>query len=232
MIYGPAWYDFMASCRATLGVEAGVSVFDLEDNVRAQCEKLINEKPDISFEELSELLLHEWEDNIFYRTISPRHFEAAAFHVAQILFEGRYSGAMEPMVHYIPLKKDFSNFDEVVKLLKDDALCKEITGNAYKELIASGKYSYASFIRGIDDILLKNGCSPGINTNAPEKVFSLFRRQSAFRYAMAVPSELFQRVFSIETLQKILIKTKTFRHTRIAFINNLAKSLFGNKLDN
>ena len=59
--------------------------------------------------------LPRWEDVVFYRTISPRHFEAAAVRVCQILFEGRYSEAMEPMVHYIPLKKDFSNLDEVLE---------------------------------------------------------------------------------------------------------------------
>ena len=34
------------------------------------------------------------------------------------LFEGRYAGAMEPMRHYIPLRKDFWNFDEVVARLE------------------------------------------------------------------------------------------------------------------
>ena len=64
-------------------------------------------------EEAYELLLYQYEDNIPYRTISPRHFEASALRLCQILLEGKYSGVMRPMVHYIPLKKDFSNFDEV-----------------------------------------------------------------------------------------------------------------------
>ena len=59
------------------------------------------------------------------RTISPRHFEAAAFRVCQVLFEGRYAGVMEPMRHYIPLRKDFSNFDEVCGCCATPALRRE-----------------------------------------------------------------------------------------------------------
>ena len=40
-----------------------------------------------------------------YRTIGPRHFEAAAMRVCQVLFEGSYSGLMEPMRHYIPVRR-------------------------------------------------------------------------------------------------------------------------------
>ena len=67
--------------------------------------------------------LPRWEDNVYYRTISPRHFEAAAFRICQVLFEGRYSGVLEPMVHYIPLKKDFSNIDEVIRRISRTPRC-------------------------------------------------------------------------------------------------------------
>ena len=63
--------------------------------------------------------LGRWDDNFSYRTISPRHFEAAAFRICQVMFEGEYSDVLRPMVHYVPLKKDFSNFDQVVELITD-----------------------------------------------------------------------------------------------------------------
>ena len=77
------------------------------------------------------------EEEIPYRTISPRHLEAAAFRVCQILFEGRYAGLLEPMVHYIPLRKDFSNLDEVLDRFRDADLRAQIAENAYRDLIAS-----------------------------------------------------------------------------------------------
>ncbi len=162
-IYGEGWYDFVANCRAMLGTEAGVSVFDIEDVVRPQYEKMIAENPSVTFEEVSERILGPWEGNIYYRTISPRHFEAAAFRVCQILFEGRYSGVLQPMVHYIPLKKDFSNFDEVVRLFGDKTARQEIVENAYRDLIASGKYSYRRFIEGVDRDLATAGLETGLD---------------------------------------------------------------------
>lgn len=163
--HGDEWYRFMADCRGMLGVEAGVSIFDLEDKVRIEYEQIKRDYPGISEGEVAlkmEQTLDEWEGRIYYRTISPRHFEAAAFRVCQILFEGNYSGILEPMVHYIPLKKDFSNFSEVIERFKDKAFRHQITENAYRDLIESGRYSYRNFIETFDGELLKEGFQPGI----------------------------------------------------------------------
>ena len=96
-----------------------------------------------------------------YRTVSPRHFEAAALRSCQILYEGRYSGTMEPMVHYIPLRKDFSNFDEVVERFHDAGLRRRLTDNAHRDLIESGQFGYAAFVRGVDEELTAAGLRPG-----------------------------------------------------------------------
>lgn len=183
-IYGDAWYRFTANCRGFLGVEAGVSIFDLEDTVRIECEKRLSMNPKITFEELHDQYLYQWEDNIPYRTISPRHFEAAAFRVCQILFEGKYSGILQPMVHYIPLKKDFSNFHEVIRLFSDPSIRRELTENAYKDLIASGKYSYERFIEEFDTHLK----DVGLRSDAcdDDRVTELLGRGLFFRRVRAM----------------------------------------------
>jgi len=161
-IYGRKWIEFLANCRATLGVEAGVSVFDTDDTIFSRYEKLVKEKPDITFEEVyARLLVHYDGKGVRYRTISPRVFEAAAVRTCQILYEGDYSGIIEPMVHYIPLKKDFSNFDEVIKMYGDEGLRRSLTDNAYRDLIASGKYNYRAFMEKFDEELIAEGIEPG-----------------------------------------------------------------------
>jgi hypothetical protein len=169
-IYAEAWFEFLASCRAVLGTEAGVSIFDTEDVVRGEYERLVAERPSIGFEELSDRLLGEWEDNIYYRTVSPRHFEAAALRVCQILFAGRYSGILEPMVHYIPLEKDFSNIDEVLRLFRDEDLRRRLTENAYRDLIASERYSYARFVESFDGELVAAGLKPAVDAKLADRV--------------------------------------------------------------
>lgn len=179
-IYGDRWYEFVANSRAVLGVEAGVSIFDVEDVARTEAEKLLAGQPDMSFEELSERLLYQWEDNIFYRTISPRHFEAAAFRVCQILFEGHYSGIMQPMVHYIPLKKDFSNFDDCLRMFQDKVLRRELTDNAHRDLIASGKHSYRRFIEGFDEELLRAGLRPEVSVEEAAGISKRLERDRVY----------------------------------------------------
>jgi hypothetical protein len=156
-LYGDDWYRFLGSCRAVLGVEAGVSIFDVDDQVRPATDAYLARHPNASFEEVSKQVLAPWEDNIPYRTISPRHFEAAAFDTCQILFEGSYSGILRPGTHYIPLLKDFSNFDEVIRTFRDDDDRARIVGNARRDLIDSGRYSYAAFVREFDDELERAG---------------------------------------------------------------------------
>lgn len=169
-IYGHRWYRFLAECRAVLGVEAGVSIFDLEDKVRKDCESMLSGNPALSFEDVSRRILEPWEEKIYYRTISTRHFEAAAFKVCQILFDGKYSGILKPMVHYLPLRKDFSNLNEVIRLFQDRNMRKEVTENTYRELIDSGKYSYKAFIAGFDHDLFAKGLSPRIDEAVAKQV--------------------------------------------------------------
>ena len=162
-LYGKDWYRFLGNCKGSLGVEAGVSVFDLDGEVYDAYLELSAAFPEAGFDSMVERLgpvMARWEDRIFYRTISPRHFEAAAFGICQILFEGSYSGILEPWTHYLPLRKDFSNFDEIVARFKSTSARSEITKAAYRDLIDEGTYAYQRFIEGFDRVLIGHGLSP------------------------------------------------------------------------
>lgn len=150
-IYGDDWYRFIARSKAVLGVEAGVSLFDVEDEVRLGVERLREADPDVSNETLYSEIMEPWEDVINYRMISPRHFEAAALKACQILYEGTFSGIMEPWVHYIPLKKDFSNFDEVLAAFRDEDVRQTIADNARRDMVDSGRYTYQAFMKSFDE---------------------------------------------------------------------------------
>jgi len=181
-LYGDAWTRFLASSRAFIGVEAGVSIFDLTGEVHAGHDRLLAEDPAMTFEAMSARLLARFEDNVPYRTISPRHFEAAAFRVLQILFEGEYSGVLQPMVHYVPLRKDFSNFDDVMAIFRDPAARRAITDRAYADLIESGRYSYAAFIRSFDEEMAAAGYAPPVRGEAAEReIASLLGRGTLLR---------------------------------------------------
>lgn len=95
-----------------------------------------------------------------------RHFEAAAMRVCQIMYEGHYSGVLEPGRHFISLKKDLTNFDEVLARFVDPATRSEIAENAFRDLIASGDYGYERFIAGFDQVLADAGIEPNAASSA------------------------------------------------------------------
>ncbi len=87
--------------------------------------------------------------------ISPRVFEAITLRTVLVLFEGDYSGVLQPNVHFIPLKKDGSNLSEVFLRLKDGNYVDQMAERAYQDVIASGRYSYKSFVHMVDEEMAK-----------------------------------------------------------------------------
>lgn len=177
-IYGMDWFRFIAGCRAMLGTESGPSAFDVTDKIRSEVDQVFQEKPNATFEEVWERVIWKYEDRIYHRAISPRVFEAAALETCQILFEGRYSGLIEPMKHYIPLKKDFSNFDEVIRLFRDSGVRRELTENAYRDLIESGSYSYRAFYEEFDSLLAGEGLEKRISDEDSQLADSILSEKS------------------------------------------------------
>lgn len=149
-IYGSDWYRFLGSARATLGTESGSNVFDFDGTVRSRLEEMLAANPDAPFEKIYDELLAPLEGHVRMNQISPKIFEAARLRTALVLFEGEYSGIIRPYEHYIPLRHDYSNFNEVLAALEDIPRLQEMTERTYRDLIADGRYSYQAFVRGID----------------------------------------------------------------------------------
>ncbi|MDF1610267.1 glycosyltransferase [Hoeflea sp. YIM 152468] len=144
-IYG-SWYQFLGSCRATLGTESGCNIFDFDGGIK----KLAETHADRPFEEVYEEHFAKHENLVRMNQISPKFFEAIRLRTALICFPGTYSGILRAGDHFIELAKDYSNVDEVFEKLQDVEFIKELTDRAYEDVIASGKYSYAAFINEFD----------------------------------------------------------------------------------
>ena len=180
-LYGEDWYRFLGRCRNVLGVESGTSYLDLEDEVLLDHRTRLAAGRPVTLEALQSGPLGKWDNNFSYRTISPRHFEAAAFRICQVMFEGEYSRVLEPMVHYVPLMKDFSNFDEVLALITDDRRREEIIERAHRDLITSGAYSYEQFVAKVDQDLMTAGLEPQARPSQAETLDAALRRGGAWR---------------------------------------------------
>lgn len=143
---GNAWFDFLKTCRFMLGVESGASLLDENGSIYECIKSHHSRNPDAKFEDYESHCFHGKDGNLQLKAISPRVFEAALARSAMVLVEGRYSGILQANDHYIPVKADFSNVNDVVMKLKDEDLRKKLAERAYADLIESGKYTYRRFI--------------------------------------------------------------------------------------
>jgi hypothetical protein len=171
-IYGSRWIEFVSSSRATLGTESGASIADFDGSAERAVRAYLRTHPAAPYEAVHEAVLRPYEGNVVVNVISPRVFEAVSLGTALIMFPGQYSGVVNPHEHYIPLEKDFSNMDEVVKQLRDDDLVDAMTKRANHDLIKSGRWSYQTFIAGFDDVI-------------DDEVSASRRRSSELRYRLA-----------------------------------------------
>jgi hypothetical protein len=148
-ILGDRWLTFLASSRATVGCEGGSNVIDWRGEVRAAIESKLKKDPACTYERVAAQMPEGW-DGYRFLTVTARHFEAVITRTCQILLEGHYKGILHPYRHYIPLKHDFSNLDEVLDLLGNKAMVEEMTERAYEEVYVRGQHTYRHFARAIE----------------------------------------------------------------------------------
>ena len=152
---GDEWLRFLSKCRYTLGIEGGSRILDWDGSILAAVCDYLDRNPDAIFDELAQTCVPvEREGEINVIAISPRHLEACLTRTVQILVEGNYNGILKPDVHYIPLKSDFSNIDNVLSRISDEAARSKMAENAIREIVLSNNYTYHGMV---DFILNKTG---------------------------------------------------------------------------
>lgn len=151
-IYGDLWYHVLSKSKTMLGTESGSNVFDFKGDLS----NLIQDDivAGLSYDEIYEKRLKQSELEWKVNTISPKVFESIILGTVPILYEGEYSGILVPGRHYISLKKDFSNFEEVVAIVNDTEKLKEIADCAFQEIVENPIYSYEHFIKNLFDEIL------------------------------------------------------------------------------
>ena len=154
-VYGRAWVDFLRNCRAIFGMESDIHYVDPFGYVHHwydSIEKLKGKKDWDRKDALQNPFFdeHARPAPASFAVIPPRVFEAIAVRSANVLLEGHYSGVVEPWRHYIPLKKDLSNVEDVIRALQDEALLIDIISVSFAEIAQNRKYTYEGFTDQID----------------------------------------------------------------------------------
>lgn len=145
VLLGEDWFNFLGSCRFAFATRGGVSVCDPRGTIGRKVAEFSKKRPDATFEEI-EAACFPGLDRYDFSATTPRIFEAAALRTGLILVEDRYVEGLEPYKHYIPLKADFSNLDEVFALMRDDAAVHKMIDAAYQHLIENKQFSYQAYV--------------------------------------------------------------------------------------
>jgi hypothetical protein len=154
-LYGQRWIDFITNCKAMIGSESGASVCDFTGQIQERVEAHEREFPDTAFEFLRDLYFKDDDGRLAMNVISPRCFEAVALRTLMILYEGKYSNRLVPWRHYVPLKLDHSNFDEVLRVLRDPQRAQTIIDTAFEEVALNPNNMFPSMVEQLDAAIAK-----------------------------------------------------------------------------
>lgn len=142
---GDSWYEFLCRCRYTIGVEGGASINDRDGTLQHKVEQYVRENPDADFDTVEDMFFKGRDGELSLFALSPRHLEACASKTCQILLPGRYNGILKEGIHYISVKEDYSDIDEVMS--KVNSQRENIVNQAYEDIVLSGRYSYSTFVK-------------------------------------------------------------------------------------
>lgn len=125
------WAAFLNTCKGQLGTEAGGDYFELDDRTRNAVIAFGAEQPDTPFDDIRSRFFDGYRNPVPMRILSGRNVEAAGTKTAQVLFEGCYDGFFVPDEHYIALRKDFSNVDDVLRKFRDVEFREGVSERAF-----------------------------------------------------------------------------------------------------
>lgn len=158
-IGGHEWFKFLGQSKFVLGAESGSNLFDFDGQVEIWCKTYTAQTPEADRDDdefyfnAHDAFLSQFESNINYAQISPRHFEAACAGTTQILYEGHYSGIFMPDRHFVPLKRDFSNRDAVLESVRDDQKAALMREAVFDEIVSNRLNHYDTFVSNFDEAL-------------------------------------------------------------------------------
>ena len=175
-----------------VGIESGSSALDARGQVQAFIRWRLARDPDLTFDEVSRLLPPGWDNHRFFalgratsRRSTPRQCNCSS---------RDYDGVLHPGRHYLPIRPDYSNLDDVLEQVRDARLLQTIADRAYNEIYLSNRHTYAELSNYIDEIILSHVPKVrGHDFRAPRKLAACISAGLPHTINLAVPLPLARR---------------------------------------
>ena len=152
-VYGSEWIDLHNKSKVMLAAPGGVSLFDFTGEALKRVTSIKENNPNLSEEEIIDQHLSDLDGNITHKQPTPRMFEAISLRVPLLMPVDDYREVFKPWDHYIPLEDAFTNWNEILKLLRDDYYLQDLADRAFSEIVESGRWDRKLFVEKFDDII-------------------------------------------------------------------------------
>lgn len=149
VLIGEAWTRFLSDSRFTLGCESGSSLLDAEGELRERAEAYLRRHPGASSEQVLAQVFPGEDGRHVFSAVSPRVFEAAALGSCQVLLEGEYLPEIRPGEHYIEIRRDWSNIEDVLDQLRDTDRAQAMADACHEAIIRPATYHYSTRVREV-----------------------------------------------------------------------------------
>ena len=117
-------------------------------------ERYVAEHPDATYDEVEAACFPGRDGELALFAISPRHLEACATRTGQILVEGGLQRRARARPALPAGARRPSDLGQVLEEARDESRRRELTEAAYRDIVASGRYTYRGFVEHVDRVLL------------------------------------------------------------------------------
>lgn len=136
------WAQFLKRCKGILGAESGSYYLDKTGQIIEDAKRYFRKHPDVPFENVHRRFFKDHVIPVSGKAISSRHFESVGTKTCQILIEGVYNGILMADEHYISVRKDLSNMDDVIYRFKDEEYRKRMVERTYEYVMDGHTYRH------------------------------------------------------------------------------------------
>lgn len=182
-LFGEAWINFINNSKFTLGANSGSSLLDPIGDIQRDVRAYLMANPEATFEAVEAACFPGQEGLYSFTAISPRVLEAALLDSAQILVDGEYSGIIKPGEHYIAIREDASNFQDVLAAMADTTEVTRMIGRCRQAILSIDALRYQNKARMtlelIGDLSTRKNLSPNRSST----------RSAISRYMVEMPTK-------------------------------------------
>ena len=165
--------------------------------------------------------------------ISPRVFEATYYKNLLIGYFDNYSDILKAGIHYVVLKRDHSNLNEIFNILRNKELMEKYIENSFNDLIRSNKFTWKRFVQEFE---IDQNCS-AVNIDNDLKIeFQNYLRKNMHLNLEDIRYLLIKKIKKMPYFIQVLIYNlykgvKGFNNHRFKFlVQKIFKNIFKFKI--